>query len=306
MKGSGTEAADGPPERHSFRLNGRSVVLDKRVHAARGDLADMSLAGVLFSAHYARAVEMSCVIAGAMVHVSEAVTSTCVTQLLRGENFHVLDVTAEWAWGFCGHDGYVGYVRREALDKREIPDHRVTALSAPIFAAPDIKSYILDYWPAGSRFGAVAEDGEGGSFIACAEGYVHHRHVAPLETLESNWVAVAERYLGQPYVWGGRGHGGLDCSGLVQVALGQCGLSVPRDTDLQRDGIGTPLADGDALRRGDLVFFPGHVGIMCDGERLLHANAFWMATVIEPLADVIARLTPDHAQPIVARRRIAQ
>ncbi|CAN5249998.1 C40 family peptidase [soil metagenome] len=302
MKGSDTETADRRPERHSFRLNGRSAVLDKRVHAARGDLADVSLAGVLFSAHYARAIEMSCVVAGAMVHEAGAAASVCVTQLLRGESFHVLDVTAEWAWGFCGHDGYVGYVRREALDKREILDHRVTALSAPVFAAPDIKSHILDFWPAGARFAGLRED----DFLTCAEGYVHHRHASPLDRLQSDWVAIAEEYLGQPYVWGGRGYGGLDCSGLVQVALGRCGMPIPRDTDLQREGIGNPIAEGDMLRRGDLVFFPGHVGIMADGERLLHANAFWMATVIEPMADVVARLSPDHAQPILARRRIAQ
>ena len=122
--------------------------------------------------------------------------------------------------------------------------------------------------------------------------------------LEDDWVAVALRYLGQPYVWGGRGHRGIDCSGLVQVALGQCGIATPRDTDLQREAIGAPLSGDTPLQRGDFVFFPGHVGIMTDGENLLHSNAHWMAVVVEPLADVIARLTESHAQPIIARRRI--
>jgi hypothetical protein len=302
MKDTDTATADAsPPERHSFRLNGRSVVLDRRVHAVRADLADLSLSGVIFSAHYARAVEMTCVLAGAMVLETDRPGARAATQLLRGESFHALDVTTEWAWGFCGHDGYVGYVRREALDARETPTHQITTLSAPVFETADIKSRIIDYWPIGAQFAGVAED----NFIACAEGHVHARHAAPLGALGGDWVAAAERHIGQPYIWGGRGYDGVDCSGLVQAALARCGMSVPRDTDLQRESIGTSLADGDALRRGDFVFFPGHVGIMADEAHLLHANAHWMATVVEPLADVIARLEPTYAQPVLARRRIA-
>ncbi|MDX3910370.1 MAG: C40 family peptidase [Sphingobium sp.] len=300
MKSIAKRAAATKTDRTRFRLQGRSAVLDKRIHAIRSDLADVSLAGVLFSAHYAQAAEMSCVAPGTPVRAGKSLSAECVSQLLRGEIFHVLDVNAEWAWGFCGHDGYVGYVRREALDVREIATHRVTAALAPVFAEPDIKSRIVDAWPRGSLFPATSED----AFLHCAEGYVHSRQAAAVETAETDWVAVAERYIGQPYIWGGRGYQGVDCSGLVQTALGQCGRAVPRDTDLQREGIGNPLPDGAALQRGDLVFFPGHVGVMVDETQMLHANAFWMATVIEPLADVIARLKPDHDQPVLARRRI--
>jgi NlpC/P60 family/Bacterial dipeptidyl-peptidase Sh3 domain len=300
MNGSGTNDRAAQPDRTRFRLRGRSAVLDKRIHAIRSDLADVALAGVLFSAHYAKAAEMSCVAPGAPVRAAKSLSAECVTQLLRGEIFHVLDVNAEWVWGFCGHDGYVGYVQREALDVREIATHRVTAGLAPVFASPDIKSRIVDSWPRGSFFPGSLE----GDFIACAEGFIHSRHAEPADSRESDWVAVAERYLGQPYVWGGRGYQGVDCSGLMQVALSQCGRPVPRDTDLQREGIGEPLPDDATLRRGDFVFFPGHVGVMVDETRLLHANAYWIATVIEPLADVVARLTPNHDQPILARRRI--
>ncbi|WP_176590402.1 C40 family peptidase [Sphingobium sp. EM0848] len=289
-----------PPERIRFKLDGRSVKLDTRIHAARGDLADLALAGILFSAHYARAVELTCVAAGAPVLASDRPKAQAVSELLRGESFHALDVTADWAWGFCGHDGYVGYVRREALDMRETTNSRIVTGTAPLFSAPDIKSPIADYWPRGARFAGEAE----GDFFACADGYVHQRHAAALDDVASDWVAAAEAYLGQPYVWGGRGHRGIDCSGLVQVALGQCGIKVPRDTDLQREGIGAPIAPDAALRRGDFIFFPGHVGIMTDGEHILHANAHWMSVVIEPLADLVGRLAADHAEPILARRRI--
>jgi hypothetical protein len=300
MKDRNIHARVGPPERTRFKLDGRSVALDTRVHATRGDLADVSLAGVLFSAHYARAVELTCVAPGTPLLASPSVKAQAVSQLLRGESFHALDVTADWAWGFCGHDGYVGYVRREALDVREIASHRITAHCAPLFSTADIKAPILDHWPQGALFaGDVTDD-----FIASGEGHIHVRHAAAVTALESDWVAVAQDYLGQPYVWGGRGYRGIDCSGLVQVALGQCGIKAPRDTDMQREGIGTPIADDATLIRGDFVFFPGHVGIMVDETNLLHANAHWMAVVIEPLADVVARLADKHEQPILARRRI--
>lgn len=301
MTGKITPARNAPPERTRFKLAGRSIALDNRVHAARGDLADISLAGVLFSAHYARAVELTCVAPGAAILTAPSASAEAVSELLRGESFHALDVMTDWAWGFCGHDGYVGYIRREALDVKETPSHRIEINSAPLFSAADIKAPIADYWPLGARFAGQAD----GNFIASGEGFIHGRHAVLDSQVETDWVAVAERYLGQPYVWGGRGHRGIDCSGLVQVALGQCGMAVPRDTDLQCEGIGMPIEAGATLRRGDLVFFPGHVGIMTDATHMLHANAHWMAVVVEPLADVVARLSPDHAQPIIARRRIA-
>lgn len=302
MKDRVPRAAHTRPERASFRLSGRSVKLDNRIHAIRADLADVSLAGILFSAHYARAVEMQCVVSGTPVLNASNRGAEAVSQLLRGESFHVLDVTSEWSWGFCEHDGYVGYVRRDSIDLPETRTHRITALLAPVFSRPDIKSAVLDHLPAAAQFAGVPQDG----FIACAEGFVHHRHAAELSALESDWVAVAQQYIGQPYLWGGRGHGGVDCSGLVQAALGRCGIAVPRDTDMQAIGIGNPLPEDAALRRGDFVFFPGHVGVMVDGVHMLHANAHWMSVMIEPLADVIDRLKPIYEQPVTARRRIGQ
>ena len=118
MKGKITPARTTAHERVRFHLNGRSVALDRRIHAARGDLADLALAGTLFSAHYARAVPLTCVAPGAPLLSGDSANAEAVSELLRGETFHALDVTTDWAWGFCGHDGYVGYVRRDALDTR--------------------------------------------------------------------------------------------------------------------------------------------------------------------------------------------
>lgn len=288
--------------RTRFHLDGRSVKLDLRTNAVRGDLADFSLAGILFAPHYAKAEAMHCMGAAAFVRETGSHDARASSQLLPGETFHLLDVTGEWAWGFCDHDGYVGYVERAALGVGAlIATHRVTARSAPLFATADIKSPVQGYLPAGSRiFGAVADN-----FLMTDAGAIHSRHVMPLTQDKTDWVAAAERQIGQPYVWGGRGAGGIDCSGLIQLALGQAGIKVPRDSDLQREGIGDPLPADAPLQRGDLVFFPGHVGIMLDAANMLHANAFWMTTLVEPLADVIARLKPEHDEPVLARRRVS-
>ncbi|MEO8722528.1 MAG: NlpC/P60 family protein [Sphingobium sp.] len=287
--------------RVQFHLNGRSVQLDRRIHAVRGDLADFALAGVLFAPHYARAEAMHVDASGAFVREKASSISTAVSQLLQGETFHLLDVTGDWAWGFCGHDGYVGYVERSALGTGAlVATHQIAAIVAPVFAQPDIKSPVRSTLPCAAQVAGEVD----GDFLSTADGFLHMRHVTPVGRFETDWVSVAERYLGQPYVWGGRGLGGLDCSGLVQIALGLCGRKVPRDTDLQRDGIGEPISEGTPLMRGDLIFFPGHVGFMIDDALLLHANAHHMTTVIEPLADVVQRLAPTHDQPIVARRRI--
>lgn len=180
--------------------------------------------------------------------------------------------------------------------------HRVVAPLALVFANPNIKSSLVKTLAIGARVAGCEE----GAFLRIEDGYIHARHVAPLALAEADPVAVAERMIGAPYRWGGRGADGIDCSGLVQRALELAGIAAPRDSDMQRDQLGTFLPDEAPLKRGDLVFFPGHVGMMVDGERMIHANAYWMSTVVEPLADVIARLAPTHARPVTARKRIYQ
>jgi cell wall-associated NlpC family hydrolase len=176
----------------------------------------------------------------------------------------------------------------------------VTVPLALVFANADIKAPVVTALPIGARVAGQDE----GSFLRVEEGYIHQRHVAGLDAIETDPVAVAERLIGSPYRWGGRGGDGIDCSGLVQRSLELAGIVAPRDSDMQRDQLGEALSEDVPLRRGDILFFPGHVGMMADSEHLLHANAYWMSTVIEPLADVVDRLKPAHPQPIVARKRI--
>ena len=235
-----------------------------------------------------------------MVRATPRSDAVAVSQILHGETFEILDRAGEWAWGQSAHDGYVGYASIASFGTAAVPTHRVTVREAPVFAAPDIKSLAVARWSLGSVFAGEEADG----FLRTHLGYVHPRHAQPIGSQPFDPVEVASRLIGAPYLWGGRGAGGIDCSGLVQLALAFAGINAPRDSDQQR-ALGEAIADGDPLRRGDLVFFPGHVGLMMDADAMIHANAYWMAVTIEPLADVVARLAPENDQPILARRRVA-
>jgi cell wall-associated NlpC family hydrolase len=286
-------------ERKRVRLDGVSQSYDPRVKAIRPDLADVALAGLYFAPHYAAAVPRGVNASSIAVRGAPDAAATAITELLHGETFHMLDARGGWAWGYCGHDHYVGFAPTDALGEPVTATHETVA-SAPLFSAADIKSPILALYPAHAKLAGTVES----NFLVTDAGFVHARHVRPLGETDSDWVAVAQRHLGSPYVWGGRGGLGFDCSGLVQTALAACGIPCPRDTDQQAEAVGAALDDHAELRRGDIVFFPGHVGLMADAERLLHANAHWMAVTIEPLSDVIARLADKHERPVTARRRV--
>ena len=297
----GQAATDRParPDRVRFRLTGISQPHDNRTCAIRGDLADVALAERYFAPHYAAAVPLRCTANSAVVRATPDLSASAVTELLYGEVFQVLDVRSGFAWGYCDHDHYVGYVEREALGAPGDATH-VTLTRAPVFAGADIKAPVLKVLPARAHVAGTTQ----GPFLALDQGYVHHRHIAPITAIERDWASVATAYLGVPYVWGGRGGLGVDCSGLVQMALAACGKTCPRDTDQQALVVGDALADTDDLQRGDIIFFPGHVGMMMDERNLLHANANAMAVTIEPLSDVTERLSRDHDAPITGRRRI--
>src|SRR5205823_2253297 len=183
------------------------------------------------------------------------------------------------------------------------PTHKVTALRTLVFPGPSIKLPPLQALPLGSRL-AIART-EGVFAITAAGGYLPVRHLAAIDEMETDLVAVAERFLGAPYLWGGKTSLGLDCSGLVQIALTACGIPSPRDSHMQEKALGRALApaiDLGTLRRGDLLFWHRHVAIVRDAGSLIHANAFHMAVALEPIEAAIARIRAAGSEVTSARR----
>ena len=294
----------GAGKRPIYTLSGHSLVGDKRTTPIRGDLADISLAGKLFAPHYAVPMLRTGIAPVTEIHAEAHATSMPVSALMHGEEFAVLDVAGEWAWGYCLHDNYLGYVRFAELGDDFDATHIVSAPATLLVSAPSTKAPVLARYPMGAQL-LCGSPSECGNYLACENGFVPLAHLSEIGRVAASPADLAEQLIGTPYSWGGRSGDAIDCSGLVQLVFGLKGHMPPRDADMQQADFGEELADGDVLQRGDLVFFPGHVGIMTDATHMLHANAHWMAVVVEPLADVVARLAPDHEQPIIARRRIA-
>ncbi|GMG83733.1 C40 family peptidase [Paralimibaculum aggregatum] len=284
--------------------------LDPRVTLARPDLAAAELEGRVSAERYVALREKVVCMPVAPVTATPDGGAGMTTQLLFGERVLVAEEDGHWAWVQGALDGYVGYVPLNCIDDPELmgaaaPSHRVTAVSTHVYPAPDFKSRPGGALSFGARL-AVAEAvrGNQADFAALASGgFVPLSHVAPLAAPASDWVAEAERLVGVPYLWGGRSALGIDCSGLVQLALQAAGRDCPRDSDQQAAVLGTDLPRGAKPARGDLVFWKGHVGIMLNGTRLLHANIHHMAVAAEPLAAARRRIA---AAPAGAVTRIAR
>ena len=273
--------------------------VDPRTVLARPDLADERLEGLVRAARFARAERMVCRAPVGAIRKAPVQDAALEDQLLFGEAFDVLETAQGWAWGQARRDGYVGFVRADDLASAPAaPTHWVRALRTFGFSKTDLKS--APVMPL-SMNSLVRAGGEANGFLDCEEaGFIPAGHLAPAGEFESDPAAVAERFVGAPYLWGGRDSLGLDCSGLIQQALYACGRACPRDTDQQMAAF-EPI-EARALGRGDLVFWRGHMGMMLNAELLIHANAHHMAVAVEPLAQAVDRIRSLEGEPLGFRR----
>ena len=279
---------------------------DPRTTPARPDLAAKYLEGKVEAKLFVTGEELEISEALAPLHNAPSSDAEMVSQALKGERATIYDRNAEgWAWGQLNSDGYVGWLPDRALAKPSgQPTHKVTALRTFAFPGPSIKLPPVTTLLMGATLSVTRQDG---SFAVTKEGwYLPQQHLGDIGHRAEDFAAVAERFVGTPYLWGGKSSLGIDCSGLVQVSLNAAGTGCPRDSDMQQDGLGRALdsAESKKLQRGDLIFWKGHVAIVRDATSIVHANAHHMATAIEPIRDAIARIKAAGSEVTSIKRMV--
>ena len=277
------------------------VALDPRLHPFRPEIAASYLKGQVEAERFVEGTRHEVVEPIAPLRRAPSHEAQQVTEALLGERVIVYETTEEgWAWGQLETDGYVGWLSANALARPgPAATHKVCVPRTLCFPAPDIKRPPLTALPLGARVAIARQDER---FAITTTGlHIPEAHLAPIKAKASDFVAVAEALLGAPYLWGGKTSLGLDCSGLVQVALQAAGVACPRDSDMQELSLGKLSSPAD-LRRGDLVFWKGHVAIARDHETLLHANAHAMMVAIEPFADAVLRIKAGGADVTSVKR----
>lgn len=273
-------------------------MLDPRLTLAREGVAARSLEGLVPAERYVDTTVRQVAVPTAALRRAPAADAEQLDQVLFGELFEVLDEADGWAFGQARRDGYVGYVEAASLAAAgPPPTHTVRALRTYGYSGPSIKTAPIGLY---SMNTVLAAEGREGRFVKTAGGWFVEDHLSPIDQPAADFVAVAERFVGAPYFWGGRTSVGLDCSGLVQQALYAVGQPCPRDSD-QQAAMGEPV---EHLKRGDLVFWKGHVAIMVNDTDIVHANGAAMAVTVEPLAVAIERTRTNGGGEPTAYRRL--
>lgn len=281
------------------------MTLDRRLNAFRPDLADAALEGVVEAERYVSGMPARIAVPVAGLRRRPDPQAGIDTEILFGEDVAIFDKADGWAWVQAAADGYVGYVPEAVLvEGAPAPTHRVTVPRTFVYPGPDLRFPASAALSMGSRLVVVGETetrGTGYCLLADGGAVIANHCLRMEEPVAGDYVAVAARFLETPYLWGGRSGFGIDCSGLVQLALMMVGKTAPRDSDMQAQGLGIAI-DRDQLRRGDLVFWRGHAGIMEDDETLLHANGHTMTVARENFEAAVQRIGWLYEQPTGYRR----
>lgn len=281
---------------------------DPRLHAFRSDLADTRLKDEIAAERYVAGRPGRIEAAVVDVRSAPALEAGVSTQFLRGDDVSIFEDAKGWCWVQAERDGYVGYVSEAAISARDMaPTHQVVAPRSFLYPGPDLRFPRTGQVSIGSTLAVVGSaETRGTSYALLPSGEaVIAGHLRPVGEFEADYVAVAERLLHTPYLWGGVSGFGIDCSGLAQLSMRMAGRDVLRDSDMQAASIGEPIepaADFSNLRRGDLVFWKGHVAIMTDGENMIHASGHTMMVSREGLKQAIERIGYLYGGPTGFRR----
>ncbi len=227
------------------------------------------------------------------------------SELIYGDIFSIYEEKEDWAWGQAEFDSYVGYLKKDSLDgNTPNPTHILSKLKSTIYHEPDMRSPILDSLSIGSKLNIISEKGK---YVELdSGGWVYKSHLSDINYIAEDYVETAKKFIGTPYIWGGNSSAGIDCSGLVQTSLRLAGINIPRDTDQQYQHLKNSEIELSLnhLQKGDILFSDGHIGIMSDNKNFLHANAHHMATIIEPISDVVDRFSKGKGFEHVCRLKI--
>lgn len=280
-----------------------SECVDPRVTPVRGDLAASHLRERIKAPRYAAGVRVQAARPTTGIHREPSFSSEQMNQLLLGEIAVIYDVQGDWGWGQSLHDDYVGWMALSGMSFEVLePSRRIRALRSIIYSEPDLRAPALMSAPMNARIALSGGESEGAFLPVERGGWIVASHVVDVAHEGGDHVAIALSLLGAPYLWGGRCSLGIDCSGLVQTALGGVGQVCSRDTDMQFASLGRGLAAGERPARGDFVFWKDHVAILTDERNAVHADAVSMSVVIESLSRISeSRTTLSGDKPAVKR-----
>ena len=279
--------------------------LDPRLHAYRPDLADEALRGQVEASRFVRGSLKRIVAPVAALYKIPDALSERQSECLFGEDVKVFEEKNGFCWVQAQQDGYVGYIEQSKIGSiGNHPTHRVNVPRTFQYRDADLRSPMISPLSMGSRISVVGEAETRDTHYARLDNgsFVVFNHITPVSTVEDDYVTIAESFIHTPYLWGGKSGLGIDCSGLVQLAMMMTGRMVLRDTDMQQATIGKDIAPEDGLQRGDLVFWKGHVAIMVDSGTLIHANGASMDVRKENLDHAIERIAKNHSVPTGYRR----